>query len=196
MNKIKLLIIIIITFFFQSNFGQSKDNVFCKGLKNSKVYKETLFPNFENIEIYKPKYIKSKIKPEFRIKKESQTGITIRPKINGTNYYNVPICTFDSYTIDDDYEKFANNCTLQIGEHDFNNDGISEIIILFGLKGEYLNCSIYQYYEPANIKDADREENWKQIGEYRLHQTDCSNKHENSSRVDYDCKVGDKILIH
>ena len=37
---------------------------------------------------------------------------------------------------------------------------------------------------------------WKQIGEYRLHQTDRSNKRENSSRVDYDCKVGDKILIH
>jgi hypothetical protein len=36
---------------------------------------------------------------------------------------------------------------------------------------------------------------WKQIGEYRLHQTDRSNKRENSSRVDCDYKVGDKILI-
>ncbi len=36
---------------------------------------------------------------------------------------------------------------------------------------------------------------WKQIGEYRLHQTDRSNKRENCSRVDYDYKVGDKILI-
>ena len=36
---------------------------------------------------------------------------------------------------------------------------------------------------------------WKQIGEYRLHQTGCSNKRENSSRVIYDYKVGDKILI-
>jgi len=36
---------------------------------------------------------------------------------------------------------------------------------------------------------------WKQIGEYRLHQTDSSIKRENSSRVDYDYKVGDKILI-
>jgi len=36
---------------------------------------------------------------------------------------------------------------------------------------------------------------WKQIGEYRLHQTDRSNKRENSSRVNYDYKVGDKILI-
>jgi len=36
---------------------------------------------------------------------------------------------------------------------------------------------------------------WKQIGEYRLHQTDHSNKRENSSCVDYDYKVGDIILI-
>ncbi len=36
---------------------------------------------------------------------------------------------------------------------------------------------------------------WKQIEEYRLHQTDRSNERENSSRVDYDYKVSDKILI-
>jgi len=37
---------------------------------------------------------------------------------------------------------------------------------------------------------------WKQIGEYRQHQTDRSNKHENRACVDYDYTVGDKILIH
>jgi len=36
---------------------------------------------------------------------------------------------------------------------------------------------------------------WKQIGDYRQHQTDRSNKRENSTRGDYDYKVGDKILI-
>ncbi len=36
---------------------------------------------------------------------------------------------------------------------------------------------------------------WKQIGDYRQHQTDCSNKRTNDKRVDYDYKVGDKILI-
>ena len=36
---------------------------------------------------------------------------------------------------------------------------------------------------------------WKQIGDYRQHQTDRSNKRENNKRVDYDYKVGDKILI-
>ena len=36
---------------------------------------------------------------------------------------------------------------------------------------------------------------WKQIGDYMQHQTDRSNKCENNKRVDYDYKVGDKILI-
>ena len=36
---------------------------------------------------------------------------------------------------------------------------------------------------------------WKQIGDYRQHQTDHSNKRENDKHVDYNYKVGDKILI-
>ncbi len=36
---------------------------------------------------------------------------------------------------------------------------------------------------------------WKQIGEYRLHQTDRSNTRENIKSVDYDYKVGDKVRI-
>jgi len=36
---------------------------------------------------------------------------------------------------------------------------------------------------------------WKQIGEYRQHQTDHSNNVKISTHVDYDYKVGDKILI-
>jgi hypothetical protein len=36
---------------------------------------------------------------------------------------------------------------------------------------------------------------WKQIRDYRQHQTDRSNKRENDKRGDYDYKVGDKILI-
>jgi hypothetical protein len=36
---------------------------------------------------------------------------------------------------------------------------------------------------------------WKQIGDYRQHQTDRNNKRKNDKRVDYDYKVGDKMLI-
>lgn len=150
----------------QNVYGQTEKDTLIFGLKNSILFKESIFDGYTHIETYKPKHIKSLIKPEFRIKYESQTAITIRPKINGTNYFNVPICTFDSYLINEEYGKYVNNCFLQIGEHDFNNDGIAEIIVAFGVKGEYLNCSIYQYYEPANIGDADREENWKKISDF------------------------------
>jgi hypothetical protein len=34
-----------------------------------------------------------------------------------------------------------------------------------------------------------------QIGDYRQSQTDRSNKRENNKRLDYDYKVGDKVLI-
>jgi len=36
---------------------------------------------------------------------------------------------------------------------------------------------------------------WKKIGDYRQHQTDRNTERENKKRVDYDYKVGDKILI-
>jgi hypothetical protein len=36
---------------------------------------------------------------------------------------------------------------------------------------------------------------WKQIGENRQRRTDHNNDNENRKRVDYDYKVGDKILI-
>ncbi len=36
---------------------------------------------------------------------------------------------------------------------------------------------------------------WNKIGDYRQSQTDRSAERENSKRVDYDYKVGDKVLI-
>jgi len=36
---------------------------------------------------------------------------------------------------------------------------------------------------------------WHKIGDYRQRQTDCSNIRENNKCVNYDYKVGDKVLI-
>jgi len=36
---------------------------------------------------------------------------------------------------------------------------------------------------------------WNKIGDYRQSQTDHSAKRENSKCIDYDYKVGDKVLI-
>jgi hypothetical protein len=37
--------------------------------------------------------------------------------------------------------------------------------------------------------------NWNKIGDFRQSQTDHSAKHKNSKRIDYNYKVGDKVLI-
>ncbi len=36
---------------------------------------------------------------------------------------------------------------------------------------------------------------WQKIGEYRQRLTDLSNAHENKGRIDYDYKVGQKVLV-
>ncbi len=36
---------------------------------------------------------------------------------------------------------------------------------------------------------------WQKIGEYRQRLTDLSNAHENKGRIDYDYKVGQKVLL-
>jgi hypothetical protein len=36
---------------------------------------------------------------------------------------------------------------------------------------------------------------WNKIGDFRQHQTDRNNERENKARVDYDYKVGGKVLI-
>ena len=36
---------------------------------------------------------------------------------------------------------------------------------------------------------------WNKIGDYRQRQTDLNTQRENNSRVDYDYKVGDKVLV-
>ncbi len=36
---------------------------------------------------------------------------------------------------------------------------------------------------------------WRKIGDRRQLLTDCGNQQENSKRIDYDCKVGDKVLV-
>ena len=36
---------------------------------------------------------------------------------------------------------------------------------------------------------------WRKIGDYRQRQTDLNNLRENEKRIDYDYKVGDKILV-
>lgn len=144
--------------------GQTKkaNDTLIFGLKNGKIFKESIFNDFTHIEYYTPKYLKAKLKPTFRIRFESQVAISIRPTVVGSTSY---ASRFDTHLYID--ETFGKNF-LQIGEYDFNKDGISELIIAFGVRGSGLLCFIYKYHEPANIADADRDENWEEIGKFEF----------------------------
>jgi len=169
-----LIIVLTLALISTSSYGQSKDSTMIFDLKNSVILKETLFDDFSHIESYTPKNIKAKFQPELIIHFESQIGITIKARIKKANAIAPTLCSFDSYMIDPIYGDQSTKCFLQIGEHDFDKDGVAEIVIAFGVRGTYLKCKIFQYHEPANIADADREENWTLVGdfdEYGYHDT-------------------------
>jgi len=146
--------------------GQTKNDTLVFGLKNAKIYKESVFSDFSHIEYYTPKQIKAKLNPTFMIRFESQVGISIRPTVVGLNSYASRFVT--QLNINDTFGKNL----LQIGEYDFDKDGISELVISFGVRGSGLLCFIYKYHEPANAADATRDENWEQVGkfEYGYHE--------------------------
>lgn len=145
--------------------GQTKNDTLVFGLKNVKIFKESVFNDFSHIEYYSPKHIKAKLKPTFMIRFESQVGISIRPTVVSFNSYASRFET--QLNIDDTFGKNF----LQIGEYDFDKDGISELVISFGVRGSGLLCFIYKYHEPVNATDVNRDENWEQVGkfEYAYH---------------------------
>ncbi|MCK0148352.1 hypothetical protein MWU78_22105 [Arenibacter sp. F26102] len=67
--------------------------------------------------------------------------------------------------------KERQNDEYTVGQHDFDNDGIEEILI--GLKDKYsddyssVDFFVYKYFPPLNIKDTNRIENWKVYGHYQ-----------------------------
>ena len=151
-----------ITLIQSTSNAQSKKDYLIDGLKNIKIFKETIFnnKNFSHTEYYTIKNFKAKPMPEFRIKFESQIGISIRPTIaNSKNY---------AERLEGDFyiNTTAGKNLLQIGEHDFDNDKNSEIVVCFGVKGQESTCSIYKYFEPNLSSQTNRNSNWKKIGSF------------------------------
>ena len=52
-----------------------------------------------------------------------------------------------------------------------------------------------QTFERDMLFDIPFKADWKKIGDYRQRQTDLNTMRENEKRLDYDYKVGDKILV-
>ncbi len=161
MKTRQLFTLTILLAFSSQLFGQTAKDTLIFGLKGSKIFKTSVFNDYTFSDTFTPKYLKAKLKPSFMIRVEGQTGLTIRPTVIGTNEYAVPIA--DNFWFEDtkDQENF-----LQIGEHDFDNDKINEIVIAYGVRGAALKCYVLKYHEPANIADASREQNWEVVGDF------------------------------
>ena len=164
--------------------NDSNANILISGLKNTVLYKGTLFDDANNsesrehFEIYTPLFIKTILKPVFSIQFEGQLGITIRTRIIGSKYYLSPICEFDGPSVDGpcvnfERDDFLQKCYLQIGEHDFDKDDIAEVVIAYGIRGEDLKCVVLTFHEPKYTKDIESEKNWsiKEFGEFGYYYT-------------------------
>jgi len=60
----------------------------------------------------------------------------------------------------------AQGCFVQAGAHDFNADGLPEIIIALGDGWRHLEINVFSYHPPAHSSDAIRAENWALIGHF------------------------------
>lgn len=142
-------------------FGQASDGTLIFGLKGSEIFKASAYDDYSQSDTFTPKYLKAKLKPSLQIRFEGQTFITIRPTVIGTNRYGTPIASNFYFTETADQENF-----LQLGEHDFDKDGINEIVIAYGVRGAALKCYVLKYHEPAHLADASRHENWEVVGDF------------------------------
>lgn len=148
-------------------FGQTSEDTLIFNLKDSKLFKVADFADFSHSTTYTPENLKATLKPSFRIKKESQLGITIRPFFANSSTIGVTLMGYIGSS-----ENSPKEDILQIGQHDFDDDGINEFVFAHGKRGYYLICYIYKYHEPANDADAFRNENWNLIGEFEYYSHD------------------------
>ncbi|EIC23166.1 hypothetical protein [Thiorhodovibrio frisius] len=63
-------------------------------------------------------------------------------------------------------DEIAASCFLQAGQHDFDADGLPEIVLVLGDGLINLQVNIVAYHPPARPADAMRSENWELIGNF------------------------------
>lgn len=155
----------------EDNSFQNHENFLIYGLSNSEMIPDTLFNNWDFETEYVTKNVGTRYKPILKIAFEPQTIITIRGSAVGSDHYSSPLFIVDNMDkpASDEQEVELETYHLNIGEHDFDSDGINEIVIAYGKRGEYLQCRVIKFHEPSNLADIGREENWPTVGDFPEH---------------------------
>jgi hypothetical protein len=94
---------------------------------------------------------------------------------------------------------------LRTAEIDMAKSVVSDDVDVFIDNAAWAICSTYHTVLKASpgtaifgrdtLFDIPFPANWNKIGDYRQSKTNRSAERENSKRIDYDYKVGDKVLI-
>lgn len=114
--------------------------------------------------IFTPNFPKNIGLLEINIRRRAQQGIDIIATFeNGS--VKIPFDYSDAHGIDR-YGNLYGDSFIEITEHDFDNDGIPEILVASTDTGGLLSLKIYKYYPSAQKSNNLRMENWAEVGNF------------------------------
>lgn len=106
------------------------------------------------------------IKPDrLIVKRASQAGMDYLVMFENLNIASYLPTDFENDCIDESSE-IVESCFVQAGTHDFDADGLPEIILAVGDGFVNLQVNVFSYHPPARPADAIRTENWELIGNF------------------------------
>lgn len=106
------------------------------------------------------------IKPDrLIVKRASQAGMDYLVMFEALNIASYLPTDFENDCIDESSE-IAESCFVQAGTHDFDADGLPEIILAVGDGLVNLQVNVFSYHPPARPADAMRTENWELVGNF------------------------------
>ena len=113
-----------------------------------------------------PLHYHSHVKPTYLlIGRDHPNGIRFLAMFPGYGV-KLPLKYEDRFNGFNDDGELKQGYYIQVAEHDFDHDGIPEIIVAIGDGSVDLSINIIKYHAPQSAQDADREANWSLIGSY------------------------------
>lgn len=136
-------------------------NSYPKPIPGSKVWGKT-----SERDMIFPLHFHSHIKPTYLlIGRDHPNGIRFLAMFPGYGV-NLPLNFTKDFEGINEFGELKQGYYIQVAEHDFDHDGMPEIIIAIGDGLIDLSINIIKYHPPQFSQDTDRESNWSLIGSY------------------------------
>ncbi len=113
-----------------------------------------------------PLHYHSRVKPTYLlIGRDHPNGVRFLAMFPGYGV-NLPLKFPNNFEGFDEDGELKPGYSVQVAEHDFDHDGVPEIVVAIGDGLTDLSVNIIKYHAPQFIQDADREANWTLMGSY------------------------------